>query len=86
MKISPADAKYSTVRAFRFLNDYRFALLSGEILALGVAVYALLHPDTTAVIWVTVIVAISLLIHAGLEVWNLRRSRMPVRYLFDEIS
>ena len=83
MKVDKDDAKYAVIQAFRFANNFRFALFIGESGALALAVYALMRPDTGIGIWAGIVVAISLLIHASLEVWNFRRSKKPPRYIYE---
>ena len=82
MRVNADEAKYAVIWSLRFANNYRFALLIGESGALVLAVYALLHPDSAIGGWIAIVVATSLLVHAGLEVWNFRRAKNQPRYIY----
>ena len=83
MTVDRRDAKYALLQGLRFANNFRFALFFGESGALALALYAVVHPDSGIGMWTGVVVAISLLIHAGLEVWNFLRSKKPPRYVYE---
>ena len=81
MKLS--DAKYAIIQILRFANNFRLALIVGESGALALATYALLRPNSGVGVWAAMVVAGSLLLHAGLEVWNFQRSKKQPRYTHD---
>ena len=83
MKVNKADTKYMVIRGLRFANNFRFALLFGESAALALAVYAVMRPGSGIGIWVTIVVAVSLIIHASLEVLNFHGLKKPPRYIYE---